>query len=642
MSPRRASASRRPPSPSASIHEDRPGALPAILAALAARRRHRPHAEHGPPPRRGRRRRRPRSRPRSRSRALDEAAVDAAIAARARRPRAPRDPRPRPDLRQARSSSSAAAPRSPRSPSAPSARPTATTCAASGSRSTRSRSSARRTSPAPSGRSPTCPGRACLVLAGSIMGGDISRAADELRARRHPGHRPQHGRLDHRPRRPRRHATRSRPARWRSWRSPTRPPSTSPASAAGGTERRPEPMRIATWNVNSLKARLEKVEWWLERAAPDVLLHAGDEALRRRRARSCPSGWPATSCSTTARDAGTASRSRAGSGSRTSSRTSATGRCARRRAGGGRRRVAARRTSTRSTRPGWSAPSAAASASSASTPRTGASSDSPFYDGKLAWFERLRALARRDAATRRAPLVIGGDFNVAPDRRGRLGRGRRARRHARLRAGAGRVPGAPRLGPRRRLARAPTRAPALHLVGLPGRQLPAQRGDADRPPPRRRAPVAARIVAVEIDREARKGKPVPSDHAPLVIDLDEPGHAVRPRLGGLGRALRRAPGRAEGLTRPAASAADADARAAHGRLGLDSGRAAAVAAAAHDPQRDRLDRQRERRGQEERRGDPERHDRQVDHDAEGGRPEQPRPAGRAGRRSPPPAPRGAG
>ncbi len=31
-------------------------------------------------------------------------------------------------------------------------------------------------------------------------------------------------------------------------------------------------MRIATWNVNSLPARLEKVEWWLDRAAPDVLL----------------------------------------------------------------------------------------------------------------------------------------------------------------------------------------------------------------------------------------------------------------------------------------------------------------------------------------------------------------------------------
>jgi len=31
-------------------------------------------------------------------------------------------------------------------------------------------------------------------------------------------------------------------------------------------------MRIATWNVNSLRARLEKVGWWLERARPDVLL----------------------------------------------------------------------------------------------------------------------------------------------------------------------------------------------------------------------------------------------------------------------------------------------------------------------------------------------------------------------------------
>ena len=31
-------------------------------------------------------------------------------------------------------------------------------------------------------------------------------------------------------------------------------------------------MRIATWNVNSLKARLEAVEKWLERAEPDVLL----------------------------------------------------------------------------------------------------------------------------------------------------------------------------------------------------------------------------------------------------------------------------------------------------------------------------------------------------------------------------------
>src|SRR5690349_11731023 len=48
---------------------------------------------------------------------------------------------------------------------------------------------------------------------------------------------------------------------------------------AGSAGRLPAPppqsagvMRIATWNVNSLKARLEKVSWWLERAQPDVLL----------------------------------------------------------------------------------------------------------------------------------------------------------------------------------------------------------------------------------------------------------------------------------------------------------------------------------------------------------------------------------
>src|SRR5204862_2888041 len=37
-------------------------------------------------------------------------------------------------------------------------------------------------------------------------------------------------------------------------------------------------------------------------------------------------------------------------------------------------------------------------------------------------------------------------------------------------------------------------------------------------------PLAGRTVWAEIDREARKGRPIPSDHAPLVIDLDQPGH----------------------------------------------------------------------------------------------------------------------
>jgi exodeoxyribonuclease-3 len=36
-------------------------------------------------------------------------------------------------------------------------------------------------------------------------------------------------------------------------------------------------------------------------------------------------------------------------------------------------------------------------------------------------------------------------------------------------------------------------------------------------------PLAARSVHAEIDRQARKGS-LPSDHAPLVVDVDEPGH----------------------------------------------------------------------------------------------------------------------
>src|SRR5689334_16677760 len=44
-------------------------------------------------------------------------------------------------------------------------------------------------------------------------------------------------------------------------------------------------MRIATWNVNSLRARMERVIPWLERASPDVLLiqetKLSDEAAPR-------------------------------------------------------------------------------------------------------------------------------------------------------------------------------------------------------------------------------------------------------------------------------------------------------------------------------------------------------------------------
>src|SRR5262249_21185946 len=51
------------------------------------------------------------------------------------------------------------------------------------------------------------------------------------------------------------------------------------------SRRSPSIMRIATWNVNSLNARLEKLAWWVDRARPDVVLmqetKLADEAAPR-------------------------------------------------------------------------------------------------------------------------------------------------------------------------------------------------------------------------------------------------------------------------------------------------------------------------------------------------------------------------
>src|SRR3989454_5064218 len=53
---------------------------------------------------------------------------------------------------------------------------------------------------------------------------------------------------------------------------PSSPSRLASTSARGKLSSGVREMRIATWNVNSLKARLEKVVWWLDRAKPDVLL----------------------------------------------------------------------------------------------------------------------------------------------------------------------------------------------------------------------------------------------------------------------------------------------------------------------------------------------------------------------------------
>ena len=52
-------------------------------------------------------------------------------------------------------------------------------------------------------------------------------------------------------------------------------------------------MRIATWNVNSLKARHEAVDKWLERAEPDILLKTmGEAAVAHNNAKMLPTAGP--------------------------------------------------------------------------------------------------------------------------------------------------------------------------------------------------------------------------------------------------------------------------------------------------------------------------------------------------------------
>jgi exodeoxyribonuclease-3 len=146
---------------------------------------------------------------------------------------------------------------------------------------------------------------------------------------------------------------------------------------------------------------------------------------------------------------------------------------------------------------------------------------SPFYEAKLVWFGRLaRWLA--EAADPAKPLALGGDFNIAPedadvwDPRA--------------------CHGGTHVSPPEREAFAKLcgwgliDAYRLHH-SEPGRYTwwDYRAGNFHKNYGMRidhllmTQPVAARTVWAEIDREARKGKPIPSDHAPLVIDLDQAG-----------------------------------------------------------------------------------------------------------------------
>jgi exodeoxyribonuclease III len=270
-------------------------------------------------------------------------------------------------------------------------------------------------------------------------------------------------------------------------------------------------MRIATWNVNSLKARLEKVLWWLDRARPDVLLMQETKlADADAPADAFAGAGYALAHHGEGRWNGVAIASRLGVADVTTNfgeplRPPATPDVADDEPLAEARMIAAVCSGVRVV--------------SVYAPN-GRQVGSPFYAAKLAWFERLaRWLTAADPGK---PLVVGGDFNVAPADADVWDP---AACH-----GGTHVSEAERRAFARLCAWGLVDAYRLHRPE-PGRYTwwDYRAGHFHKNFGMRidhllvTAPLAARTVWAEIDREARKGKPVPSDHAPVVIDLDEPG-----------------------------------------------------------------------------------------------------------------------
>lgn len=271
-------------------------------------------------------------------------------------------------------------------------------------------------------------------------------------------------------------------------------------------------MRIATWNVNSLKARLERVRWWLERASPDVLL--------LQETKLADANAPAD----VFRDAG---YELAHHGQGRWNGVAIASRCG------------VEHVATGFGEPLRPAPAEAEDAEPLAEARmiaavcggirvvslyapNGRSVGSPFYAAKLAWFDRLsRWLA--EAADPNEALVLGGDLNVAP---ADLDVWNPQACHG------GTHVSAPEREAYARLCRwglvdayrvhhpEPSRytwwdyrAGHFHKnFGMRIDHLLVSK------------PLRNRVAWAEIDREARKGKPTPSDHAPVVIDIDAPGH----------------------------------------------------------------------------------------------------------------------
>jgi exodeoxyribonuclease III len=277
-------------------------------------------------------------------------------------------------------------------------------------------------------------------------------------------------------------------------------------------------MRIATWNVNSLKARLDRVEEWLTIAGPDVLLiqetklsdeaapvmpfaMAGYELAHHGQGR-----WNGVAIASRVGIAdvvtnfGDGPVVGPGGGAAPSAGPSADeppddG------LGPEARMIAARCGGIRVV--------------SIYAPN-GRALDTPFYEGKLAWFERLSRWLE-ETQDPSDDLLIGGDFNVAPD-------------DLDLYDPLAYV-GATHVSPAERDALARLRDWGLVDVVRPFHQEAGfytwwdyRAGNFHKNLGMRidhlyaTQSVAARVIAAERDRDARKGK-LPSDHAPLYVDL---------------------------------------------------------------------------------------------------------------------------
>jgi exodeoxyribonuclease III len=290
-------------------------------------------------------------------------------------------------------------------------------------------------------------------------------------------------------------------------------------------------MRIATWNVNSLKARQEAVEKWLDRAAPDVMLlqetkltdadapamafgMAGYQLVHHGEGRwngaaiAAREGATIEDVVTNFGDGPVRDSGPGGAGADTASEDDFD-------PFDEARMVAATVDGLRVV--------------SLYAPN-GRVVGSPFYAGKLAWFDRLRRWTAEEL-TRTDTLVLGGDLNVAPTDKDvwdaaavhggtHVSEPERAAFRSLLELGL--VDGyRARHDEAGRFSWWDYRAGNFHKnFGMRiDHLLPS-------------GPVAVRIVDAEIDREARKGPPVPSDHAPLTLDLDEPGKAFDPDWAG--------------------------------------------------------------------------------------------------------------